>query len=124
MKTELFADLLPAKMIVKKVFKAEEKLPLPVTCFIHPWMQGYLIIRDDPYIAISARDGRFEIKNLPAGEWTFRAWHERSGWVKKVIIDGKPTKWEKGQFSVTIEDGKEVDLGEVHVAIEELPERR
>ena len=59
----------------------EERLPGLVDCNIHPWMKGYLLVRDNPYMAVTGNDGSFLIANLPAGEWEFQAWHERSGFV-------------------------------------------
>jgi plastocyanin len=116
-----FNDNLPAGATIKKTLKTEEKLPAVVSCSIHPWMRGYLIVREDPYVAVSAKDGTFEIKNVPAGEWTFRAWQERSGYVEEVKVNGKATKWSKGQFPVKIADGKDTDFGEIKVPVAEFP---
>jgi plastocyanin len=116
LKNEPFNDNLPSKAEIKKTgIKSAENLPANISCSIHPWMRGFLVVRDDPYVAVSAEDGTFEIKNIPAGTWTFRAWHERPGYVKSVKLKGKTTAWDKGQFEVKIEDGKEVDLGEIGV---------
>ena len=43
-------------------------------------MSGWVIARDNPYVAVSKADGTFEIKDLPAGELEFLAWHERPGY--------------------------------------------
>jgi plastocyanin len=116
-----FNDNLPAGASLKKTLKSAEKLPaLPVSCSIHPWMRGYVVVRDDPYMAVSAKDGTFEIKNIPEGEWTFRVWHERSGYIEDV--NGKKKSWDKGQVSVKVAPGKDVDLGEIKVPVSEFPE--
>ena len=52
---------------INKVFEKTEPYPAEVACNVHPWMKSYLLIRDNPYMATTAKDGRFEIKNLPAG---------------------------------------------------------
>lgn len=118
-----FNDLIPAGgQLSKKGLKVEEKLPAEASCSIHPWMRGYLVVREDPFVAVSAKDGSFEIKDLPAGEWTFRAWHERSGFVEEIKLGGKATKWEKGRFEAKISD-KDTDLGEIKVGIKEFPDK-
>ena len=64
-------------------FDAAEKLPARLADSIHPWMSGWLLIRDDPYMAASDASGKLALKNLPAGRWTFRFWHERSGFLRR-----------------------------------------
>jgi plastocyanin len=121
LKNDPFNDNLPSKAELKKTgIKTPENLPANISCSIHPWMRGFLVVREDPYVAVSAEDGTFEIKNVPAGTWTFRAWHERQGYVKQVKIKGKTTKWDKGQFEAKIEDGKVFDLGEIAVPADAL----
>jgi hypothetical protein len=98
-----------------------ERLPVPIRGIIHPSL-GYLVIADHPYIAVTDTHGRFSIPNLPPGEWTFRVWHERSGFVKDVTRAGKVEKWILGTVKVTIKPGKN-DLGEVRVSPAQFAER-
>jgi plastocyanin len=123
LKNAPFNDLIPGGgKLSKKSLTQEETLPAEASCSIHPWMRGYLVVRDDPYVAVSGTDGAFEIKDLPAGDWTFRAWQERSGYIEEVKIDGKADKWEKGRFE--IKDGsKDHDLGEIKIGIKEFPDK-
>ena len=48
---------------------------------IYPWMGGYVRVFDHPYFAVTDADGRFEIRNAPAGAWRLAAWHEAAGWL-------------------------------------------
>jgi Carboxypeptidase regulatory-like domain len=60
---------------------------------IHPWMKAYLGVFEHPYFALSGADGRFTLKDLPPGEYTIKAWHERFGTQsQKVMIGPKETK--------------------------------
>jgi len=45
-------------------------------CSIHPEMSAYVMCVDTPYFAVTDSKGRFQIKDVPAGEYTVRAWHE------------------------------------------------
>jgi plastocyanin len=65
------------KPVIKKFPNAE--MMIPVQCNQHPWMRAYINVMSHPYFAVSAADGSFEIKNLPPGEYTIAAVHERFG---------------------------------------------
>jgi hypothetical protein len=107
-----FNDLIPATGSVKKTFAKAEGQPSPVSCSIHPWMTAYLLIREDPYFAISDKDGKFTIKNLPAGEHTFVVWSNK--FISKPTVDGKAVDWARGRVKVNIKAGKN-SLGKVEV---------
>ena len=66
---------------------------IELKCDIHPWMRAYLGIFDHPYFALSGADGSFTLQNLPPGEYTIEAWHERFGThSQKVSLGAKETK--------------------------------
>lgn len=93
---------------VKYNFQKSQRIPVPVTCNIHGWMKGFIVVRDDPYTAVSDDQGRFELKNLPAEELEFTVWHENSGW-----LEARPD-WKKGKFTLQIKpEGN--DLGAIKV---------
>lgn len=46
-------------------------------CNVHPEMEGYVITLQNPYFAVSDKDGNFTIKNVPAGKYTVKIWHEK-----------------------------------------------
>jgi len=64
-------------------YKISESLPLKVACDFHPWMQAYWMVVDHPYAAVTDKDGKFSIPNLPVGEHEFRVWHERKGYLDR-----------------------------------------
>ncbi|MBL8817826.1 MAG: hypothetical protein JNL58_17505 [Planctomyces sp.] len=61
-----------------------ETLPIKVVCDYHPWMKAYWLVLDHPYAAITDREGRFQIENLPVGRHEFSIWHERTGYIEKA----------------------------------------
>jgi hypothetical protein len=63
------------KPVIKKLSNAE--MMIPVQCNQHPWMRAYINVMNHPYFAVSSTDGSFEIKNLPPGEYTIAAVHEK-----------------------------------------------
>ena len=96
-------------------FRKPERLPVSVSCPVHGWESGWLLVQEHPYMAVSAADGKFEIKNLPAGEWTFQFWHEQSGYLRQVKRNGKQETWQRGRLEIDIKPG-ENDLGKVILA--------
>ena len=45
-----------------------------VFCNIHPAMAAYVLAVDTPYFAVSDRQGRFTIAEIPPGTYTYHAW--------------------------------------------------
>lgn len=107
-----FNDLIPAGGSLKKSFTKAEATPSDLTCSIHPWMKARLLIRDDPYFAVSDKDGKFIIKNLPAGEHTFVVWSNK--FISSPTVDGKAATWARGRVKMNIKAGAN-SLGKVEV---------
>jgi hypothetical protein len=69
--------------ITRKFLKPE--VMIPVKCNIHSWMHTYIGVLDHPYFAVTAPDGSFEIKNLPAGTYTIAVWQEKLGTQEQTV---------------------------------------
>jgi plastocyanin len=65
----------------KKPFQFNDLGAASLLCNVHPEMSGYVVVVPTPYFAVTDKDGNFEIKNVPAGQYTLKTWSE----------DGKPT---------------------------------
>lgn len=85
---------MPANMneMETKFDKVEE--PFAFKCDIHPWMQAWCFVTDNPYYSITKDDGLFNIEGLDAGEYEITAWHERLGTKTATVTvkDGEPAK--------------------------------
>jgi hypothetical protein len=46
-------------------FTKSEITPVRLTCAIHPSLRGWLLVRDDPYFAVSDADGAIAIPKVP-----------------------------------------------------------
>jgi hypothetical protein len=96
--------------------KREEALPVSISCSIHPWMRSYMLPRKNAYFAITAPDGSFEIKNLPAGEEIeVQVWHESAaGGNGALFVESdaaKELKWNnKGRFKIRLEPDETREL--------------
>ena len=73
------------------------RIPKPLTrpglvkvdCDAHGWMLGWVYVADNPYYAVTSRDGAFTIKNVPPGSYTLVAWQEFTGPIE-VPVTVKP----------------------------------
>ncbi|MBZ5552674.1 MAG: hypothetical protein LAO21_08145 [Acidobacteriia bacterium] len=66
---------------VKKTFTFNDLGAAPLLCNVHPEMSGYVVVVPTPYFAVTGKEGEFEIKDVPAGNYTLKTWSE----------EGKPT---------------------------------
>ena len=66
---------------------------IPFKCDVHGWMNAYAAVLDHPYFAVTDKDGKFDLPNLPPGTYTIEAWHEKGGaQTASVTIGPKETK--------------------------------
>ena len=89
-------------------FRRSQSVPVPIACNYHPWESGYILPRENPYVAISAIDGTFRIPKLPADDLEFQVWHERVGYLATP-------EWSKGRFEMSVKPGVN-DLGTIKLA--------
>jgi hypothetical protein len=82
--------------------KPDTKTVITLSCTIHDWMRGKVWALPNPYYAVTDADGKFEIKNAPAGaEVKLIAWHEAGGFIKdKDLPKGGKVKVEDGKDAV------------------------
>jgi plastocyanin len=67
--------------------------PFEIKCDVHPWMTAYTMIVTNPFYDVTKADGKYTIKDLPAGTYEIEAWQERlKGKVEKVTVGENETK--------------------------------
>jgi plastocyanin len=108
-------NLIPAGGETTVKFSSDEAIPAQVTCNIHPWMKAWLLVRPNPYAAVSAADGSFEIKGVPAGEVELQFWHEKAGYLGEMKLGGKSEKANRGRMKVKVAAAG-TDLGDIELA--------
>ena len=97
---------------VDVTLKNPEKIPGNVTCDVHKWMDAVVLVRDEPYVAITDVDGNFLIENIPTGTWRFQFWHKKAGYLRQLQVPGHKVG-RKGEIEVTIKNGETLDLGKL-----------
>jgi plastocyanin len=46
-------------------------------CNVHPEMEAYVIVLQNPYFAKTDKDGNYIIENVPPGEYTLKVWNKK-----------------------------------------------
>ena len=72
---------------------SREEIAIPVKCNIHPWMHAYVAVFKHPYFAVTGKNGSFDLRNLPPGTYTIKAWHEKLGTsTQKITVSANENK--------------------------------
>ena len=61
-------------------------------CRVHPEMEGYIVVLQNSFFAVTGKDGHYEIEGVPAGPHTVAVWHAKAkAQPKPVTVEaGKP----------------------------------
>ena len=82
----------PPGIPIEETF-AREEVAIPVKCNVHPWMRSHVAVFKHPYFAVTGKNGRFDLRNLPPGTYTVEAWHEKLGTAnQRITIGANETK--------------------------------
>lgn len=57
---------------------ANPEMFLKFKCDVHMWMFSYICVFDNPYFAVTDKDGNFKIANVPPGKYTLAAVHRKA----------------------------------------------
>lgn len=58
-------------------------------CNVHPWMEAYVYVTENGRAGVTNDEGQVELAELPAGEYTVKAWHEQYGaQTQTVTVEG------------------------------------
>jgi plastocyanin len=64
-------------------FDAAENIKL--SCDVHPWMSGWIVVAGDPFVAVTDDSGSFKLANVPAGTYKLEVWQEKLGTQSKDV---------------------------------------
>lgn len=57
-----------------------------ILCNVHPEMEAYVVVLQNPYFAVTDKDGNYSIKNVPAGKYSLKVWNEKMKADAKEIV--------------------------------------
>jgi hypothetical protein len=56
-----------------------------VECDAHGWMLAWILVAENPYYAMTGKEGSFAIKDVPSGSYTLVVWQEFTGPVEVPV---------------------------------------
>lgn len=107
---------LPGKPMVENIHLQKDRNIFVMQCGFHPYMFSWGVVVENPYYAITAEDGRFEIADVPPGTYLLTVWHAGM----KKYLDREVTIEANGALSVNFEYQSPVGRRSVH-EIQENP---
>jgi len=72
------------------VFKTCAKAPCSYVqlCRVHPEMEGYIVVLQNPFFAVTGADGHYKIENVPPGSYSLGVWQSKlKAAPKPVTVD-------------------------------------
>jgi len=57
-----------------------------ILCNVHPEMEAFVVVLQNPYFSITDKDGNFKINNVPPGNYVLKVWNEKLKSAAKDII--------------------------------------
>jgi len=64
---------------------AKPEVMVKFKCNVHPWMNAYAGVVDNPFFSVTGADGAFAITGLPAGTYVIEAWQEKYGVQSQTV---------------------------------------
>ncbi|MFQ5847028.1 MAG: carboxypeptidase regulatory-like domain-containing protein [Candidatus Methylomirabilales bacterium] len=74
---------------IKRLGRKKRFGVMDIQCDAHTHMKAWMVVRPDPYFAVTDERGRFKVTDIPPGTYKVVAWHE-SWEVKGSDKDGRP----------------------------------
>ena len=73
------------KKTLNETFAKPEYVKL--SCDVHGWMSGWLVVQDHPYYAVTDEKGAFKLTDVPPGDYELKIWQEKLGeTTQKVTV--------------------------------------
>ena len=70
----------------------DKSCEVPLLCNVHAEMSAFVVVFDNPYFAVTAKDGSYKINNVPPGTYKLKTWHEKlRSEEKEVKVEGGKT---------------------------------
>jgi plastocyanin len=76
---------------------------IPLLCNVHTEMYGYIVVVSTPYFEVTGPEGSFDIKDVPPGHYTLKAWSEKLSFRK---VKSQPVQVAAGVTTVNLHLGR------------------
>ena len=71
----------------KMSLKFDEPENVRLSCDLHPWMSGWVVVAENAFVVVTDASGSFQLANVPPGTYKLEVWQEKLGTqVKEVTV--------------------------------------
>ena len=79
------------KKLTAKFDRAET---IRLSCDIHGWMTGWVVVAEEPFVAVTDGSGAFQLADVPAGTYKLEVWQPAPGTQTRdvTVTDGAEAK--------------------------------
>jgi hypothetical protein len=81
---------LPGEPMRQVVHMTKGRRVFVMQCGFHAYMESWGLAVDNPYYAVTGKDGRFEISEIPPGTYRVVVWHPQIGGAKEYSVTIEP----------------------------------
>ena len=80
-----------------KEFTFDKEGSVVLLCNVHPEMESHIVVLQNPFFALVGKDGAYEIKGVPPGQYTVKAWYPnpkklKAKTAKATVTAGQATQ--------------------------------
>ena len=88
---ELAANLGTIPPGQKKEYQFKDVGTAALLCHMHRDMSGYVVVVPTRYFAVTDKEGNYEIKNVPPGQYTIKTWSEEGKPITRTVTVANDT---------------------------------
>jgi plastocyanin len=90
----------------KKEFTFDKEGSVVLLCNVHSEMEGHIVVLQNPFFALVGADGAYELKEVPPGQYTVKAWYPNPKKLKPQSTTGTVTADQVTQLDFSLSGKK------------------
>jgi plastocyanin len=83
-------------------FTFDKEGSVVLLCNVHPEMEGHVVVLQNPFFTLADRDGNYEIKGVPAGQYSVKAWYPNPKKLKAKTATATVTAGQAAQLDFSL----------------------
>jgi len=80
----------------------ETRFPSRYYCSIERDLEGHVLTLPHRWAGVSQASGLMKLEAVPCGNWDFRLWHARTGWIDEFMINGVMVRLNRGRLKLEV----------------------
>lgn len=85
-----------------KDFTFDKEGSITLLCNVHPEMESHVVVLQNPFFAVLHKDGAYEIKGVPPGQYSVKAWYPNPKKLKAKTAKATVTAGQETQLDFSL----------------------